>query len=96
MLTHFASKCSKFVTGKKSAAGDKPAVKRHEKPISWARLPFATVPVLTTDDMKVQKTRVSHCLISPCPSSSEAPFLLQFLEIWNEDGLTAEPEDDFI
>lgn len=23
------------------------------------------------------------------------PFCLQFLDIWNEDGLTAEPEDDF-
>jgi cohesin loading factor subunit SCC2 len=66
-------KCSKFVTGKKSAIGDKPAAKRHEKPISWDRLPFATTPLLTSEDLNVQKTR--------------------FLEIWNEDGLTAEPDD---
>ncbi|KZP26313.1 hypothetical protein FIBSPDRAFT_1040859 [Athelia psychrophila] len=68
-------KCTKFVTGKKSAVGDKPAVKRQEKPISWARLHFATVPILTREDMEAQTTR--------------------FLEVWNEDGLTAEPEEDF-
>jgi len=66
-------KCSKFMTGKKSAVGDKPAAKRHEKPISWDRLPFSTTPLLTSEDINVQKTR--------------------FLEIWNEDGLTAEPDD---
>jgi len=68
-------KCSKFVSGKKSATGDRPANKRHEKPISWERLPFAITPLLTTNDGDVQKTR--------------------FLNIWNEDGLTAEPEDEF-
>jgi len=68
-------KCSKFVAGKKSAVGDKPAVKRHEKPISWVRLPFATSPLLTYEDVNTQKSR--------------------FLEIWNEDGLAAEPQDDF-
>jgi cohesin loading factor subunit SCC2 len=67
-------KCSKFVAGKKSAVGDKTAVKRQEKPISWSRLPSATAPLFTSEDVNVQKSR--------------------FLEIWNEDGLTAEPEDD--
>ncbi|GLB45503.1 putative sister chromatid cohesion protein [Lyophyllum shimeji] len=67
-------KCNKFSLGKKSAIGDKPAVKRHEKPISWDRLPFAMTPIVTTDDVEIQKAR--------------------FLDIWNEDGLTAEPEDD--
>ncbi|KAF5374102.1 hypothetical protein D9615_008832 [Tricholomella constricta] len=69
-------KCAKFSLGKKSAIGDKPAVKRHENPISWDRLPFAMAPILTSDDVETQKYR--------------------FLDIWNEDGLTAEPEDEFL
>ncbi|KAJ3516976.1 hypothetical protein NLJ89_g794 [Agrocybe chaxingu] len=67
-------KCLKFVIGKKSAVGDKAATKRHENPISWSRLPFATTPLLTTEDADTQKAR--------------------FIEIWNEDGLTAEPEEE--
>lgn len=53
-------KCSKFVSGKKSAAGDKPAVKRNENPISWQRLPFSKAPLLTSEDLATQKTRVSQ------------------------------------
>lgn len=68
-------KCSKWVPGKKSALGDKPATKRHEHPISWDRLPFALRPILTSEDMENQRAR--------------------FLDIWMEDGVTAEPEDDF-
>ncbi|KAF5337499.1 hypothetical protein D9758_013605 [Tetrapyrgos nigripes] len=68
-------KCSKFVLGKKSALGDRPATKKHDKPISWERLPFATKSILTTADGEEQKQR--------------------FLEIWNEDGVSAEPEDEF-
>ncbi|OBZ71396.1 Protein rad9 [Grifola frondosa] len=67
-------KCSKWVMGKKSAVGDKAATRRHERPLSWERLPFATAPMLTNEDAAVQRTR--------------------FLEIWSEDGLTAEPEDE--
>ncbi|KAF4617468.1 hypothetical protein D9613_005695 [Agrocybe pediades] len=67
-------KCNKFVIGKKSAVGDKPATKRHENPISWDRLLYATNPLHTTEDANHQKVR--------------------FLEIWNEDGLTAEPEEE--
>jgi len=67
-------KCSKWVVGKKTAIGDRPATRRHERPITWDRLPFATRPILTNEDVaSAQNT---------------------FLEIWNEDGLTAEPEDD--
>ncbi|KAF7365521.1 Sister chromatid cohesion protein [Mycena venus] len=66
-------KCSKFTVGKKTAAGDKAATKRHEKPISWTRLPYATAPILTTSDVDAQKAR--------------------FIEVWNEDGVSAEPED---
>ncbi|KAL0565155.1 Sister chromatid cohesion protein 2, partial [Marasmius crinis-equi] len=69
-------KCSKFVPGKKSAAGDKPTSKRNDRPISWERMPFATKPILTTEDCEAQKAR--------------------FLEIWSEDGVTDEPEDDMM
>ncbi|KAJ7605513.1 hypothetical protein DFH06DRAFT_257355 [Mycena polygramma] len=68
-------KCSKFVLNKKTAAGDKAVTKRNEKSISWARLPFATAPILTTADADAQKAR--------------------FIEVWNEDGVSAEPEDEF-
>ncbi|KAG6812718.1 radiation sensitive protein rad9 [Tricholoma furcatifolium] len=70
-------KCSKFSLGKKSAIGDKPAVKRHDNmTLSWGQLPFALNPILTTEDVESQKAR--------------------FLEIWNEDGVSAEPEDEFL
>jgi cohesin loading factor subunit SCC2 len=71
-------KCLKWVMGKKNALGDKPATRRGgaaAAPLSWARLPFATQPLLTTADMAAQRDA--------------------FLEIWHEDGVTAEPEDDF-
>ncbi|KAF9046656.1 hypothetical protein BJ165DRAFT_1369666 [Panaeolus papilionaceus] len=67
-------KCLKFVIGKKSALGDKPATKRHDNPISWDRLHFATTPLLTSQDGELQKNT--------------------FLDIWNEDGVTAEPEEE--
>ncbi|TCD62425.1 Sister chromatid cohesion protein 2 [Steccherinum ochraceum] len=67
-------KCSKWVFGKKSALGDRPATRRFERPVSWNRLPFATRPILTDEDIAAQRTT--------------------FLEVWNEDGVTAEPEDD--
>jgi len=49
-------KCSKWVPGKKSAVGDRPAVRRLETPISWDRMPFATAPVLTHADAKAQQS----------------------------------------
>ncbi|KAF7357525.1 Sister chromatid cohesion protein [Mycena sanguinolenta] len=58
---------------KKTTAGDKAVTKRHEKPISWTRLHYATAPILTTSDADAQKA--------------------QFIEVWNEDGVSAEPED---
>ncbi|KIK69873.1 hypothetical protein GYMLUDRAFT_34262 [Collybiopsis luxurians FD-317 M1] len=67
-------KCSKFTLNKKSTIGDKIAAKKHDKPISWDRLPFAVKPVLTSLDVKEQKER--------------------FKEIWFEDGVSAEPEDE--
>ena len=59
----YYSKCNKFAIGKKSAIGDKTATRRHEHPISWNRLPFATTPLLTSADADVQKTRVWHFLL---------------------------------
>ncbi|EJF61054.1 hypothetical protein DICSQDRAFT_170603 [Dichomitus squalens LYAD-421 SS1] len=67
-------KCAKFVVGKKSAVGDRPATRKHERPLSWEPLPFATAPVVTSEDARDQCAR--------------------FLEIWSEDGVAAEPEDD--
>jgi hypothetical protein len=74
-LTFGSSKCSKFVLGKKSAIGDKPAVKRHEKPISWDRLPFAAAPILTTEDVEIQKARVRFydVVITQFPDHSAVP-----------------------
>lgn len=49
--------------GKKNALGDKPATRRGgaaAAPLSWARLPFATQPLLTTADMSAQRDAVCH------------------------------------
>ncbi|EKM54090.1 uncharacterized protein PHACADRAFT_162472 [Phanerochaete carnosa HHB-10118-sp] len=67
-------KCAKWVIGKKTAVGDRPATRRHEKPLSWDRLPFATAPILSSQDLTAQRDK--------------------FLEIWSEDGVTGEPEED--
>ncbi|EIW81234.1 hypothetical protein CONPUDRAFT_165445 [Coniophora puteana RWD-64-598 SS2] len=67
-------KCSKFVIGKKSVIGDKPAVRRHQHAIIWDRLPFVTTAMSDTD-MEAQRTT--------------------FLEVWNADGVSREPEDEF-
>ncbi|KLO06964.1 hypothetical protein SCHPADRAFT_1002012 [Schizopora paradoxa] len=48
-------KCSKFVVGKKSNVGDRPATRRKEVPISWDRMPFAAKPILTQEDIEEQK-----------------------------------------
>lgn len=66
-------KASRWVPGKKTAAGDKPAVVRHDKPISWERVTFATRVGHTGEDVKTQEE--------------------QLLELWAEDGVTAEPDD---
>ncbi|KAF8585724.1 ARM repeat-containing protein [Ramaria rubella] len=67
-------KCSKWIPGKKSALGDKPATKRREVPLVWDRMPFATRPIRTEDEAVVQQEK--------------------FLELWAEDPVTAEPDDD--
>ncbi|KAJ1303221.1 hypothetical protein OPQ81_011419 [Rhizoctonia solani] len=66
-------KASRFVPGKKTAAGDKPASARHDKPITWERVTFATRVGKTAGDVSVQEE--------------------QLLELWAEDGVTAEPDD---
>ncbi|KAH8818805.1 sister chromatid cohesion C-terminus-domain-containing protein [Flagelloscypha sp. PMI_526] len=67
-------KCTKFELNKKSAIGDKAAVRKHQKPIAWDRLPFARKPILTSADAVEQRTT--------------------FLAVWDEDGVTGEPEED--
>lgn len=52
-------KCSKWVIGKKTAIGDKAAIRRSEQGISWERLPFATRPIVTSQDMTEQREVVS-------------------------------------
>jgi cohesin loading factor subunit SCC2 len=81
----------KFVPGKKSAIGDKPATRRHERPLIWERLPFATRMILTPQDADSQKTIVCTLSLDIMFNPTDQSF--QFLEIWNEDGVTAEPEE---
>ena len=59
MLTVPFRKCAKFVIGKKSAVGDRPATRKHERPLSWDSLPFAAAPIVTSEDADVQSARVS-------------------------------------
>jgi hypothetical protein len=61
-------KCLKWVIGKKNALGDKPATRRGgvtAAPLSWARLPFATQPLLSTADMGAQRDTVCHISLVP-------------------------------
>jgi len=66
------SKCSKYVSGKKTTVGDKLANKRNGEPISWDRLPFAT-HFLTADEMNKQKScvspQVSHPVLVSLPGT---------------------------
>lgn len=54
-----SSKCAKWVIGKKTAVGDKAAARRTEQAVSWDRLPFATKPIITSQDMVEQREVVS-------------------------------------
>ena len=66
--------------------------RKHGRPISWDRLPYATQPLLNMEDAERQKITVRIlCSYASGPLTSA----LKFIEIWNEDGVTAEPEDDF-
>ena len=81
--------------GKKNALGDKPATRRTgaaAAPLTWTRLKFATHPLLTTADMAAQRDTVCHISFVTMDLTHQPR---QFLEIWHEDGVTAEPEDDF-
>ncbi|KAG9095820.1 Sister chromatid cohesion protein 2 [Ceratobasidium sp. UAMH 11750] len=66
-------KASRWVPGKKSAVGDKPAVARNDKPIAWDRVAFAMRVGRTAEDVRAQEE--------------------QLLELWAEDGVTAEPDE---
>ncbi|EJD50599.1 hypothetical protein AURDEDRAFT_182486 [Auricularia subglabra TFB-10046 SS5] len=50
-------KAMKWVPGKKSALGDKPAARRGDPAISWARMPFATQPITKQEDVAAQFQR---------------------------------------
>lgn len=45
---------------KKSALGDKAAMRRREVPLVWDRVPFATKQILGRDDSEEQYREVSH------------------------------------
>ena len=77
--------------GKKSNVGDRAAVRKHERPLTWDTLPFAITPIVTSEDSAAQTRRVSD---APSLRQPRTDVVLQFLEIWSEDGVTAEPEDD--
>ncbi|KAF8333610.1 uncharacterized protein EI90DRAFT_2994571 [Cantharellus anzutake] len=51
-------KCTKWSSGKKSAIGDKPAIRRHENPISWEKIPCALKSAMTHDDAEHQYSRL--------------------------------------
>lgn len=53
------SKCSKWVAGKKSAIGDKAAVRKIDRPLVWDALPFATKAISTPEDVAQQYNMVS-------------------------------------
>ncbi|KAG8775461.1 Sister chromatid cohesion protein 2 [Serendipita sp. 398] len=48
-------KCIKWVPGKKSAIGDKPAIRKIDRPLQWEKLPLATREILTPEDIKTQQ-----------------------------------------
>ena len=45
--------------GKKSAVGDRPAVRRKEEVISWDRMPFACKTMRSVEDVELQRAMVS-------------------------------------
>ena len=57
MLTFF-SKCTKWVPGKKSALGDKMAIKRHTNFITWDRIPYIHSPIVSSEDVFFRKKQV--------------------------------------
>ena len=51
-------KCSKWVSGKKSAFGDRPAVKRSDTVLLWDRLPSVLIPLQSEEDMNKYQEEV--------------------------------------
>ena len=79
--------------GKKSAVGDRPAVRRKDAGvINWARMPYATRRILTEEDVASQNSTVRAYFF--CSRPCRLADVRQFLTIWHEDGSTAEPEED--
>ena len=69
--------------GKKNALGDKPATRRTGAagaPFTWARLPFAIQPLLTTADMATQRDTVRCISLVTSVYSPSAISVLGHLE----------------
>ena len=72
MVSHFSNdllrrhhrKCSKWVPNKKSAIGDKLAVKKNHTALRWDALPFAARRILTLEDVASQQETVRNLLIN--------------------------------
>jgi len=64
MLRRHNRKCSKWVPNKKSAIGDKPAVKKSHPALRWDALPFAARRILTLEDVTSQQETVRILLIN--------------------------------
>lgn len=91
---HCVSKCAKWVSGKKSAIGDKAAVRKVDRPLHWEdRLPFAIAPLQSPEDVTQQQERVS--LFLWCESEMFT-HLFQFVQLWEADPVIAEPEDEMV
>ena len=90
-LTVNYRKCLKWVIGKKNALGDKPATRRGgaaAAPLTWARLPFATQPLLTTADMTAQRDTVCH--ISSATTELHS-FIINYTSFWKFGTKTGSP-----
>jgi len=57
-------KCLKWIPNKKSAIGDKLAVKKNHPALRWDALPFAARRILTLEDVTSQQEMVRVLLIN--------------------------------
>ncbi|KZP01340.1 hypothetical protein CALVIDRAFT_492971 [Calocera viscosa TUFC12733] len=48
-------KCLRFVIGKKSNLGDRPALRKHDYAMDYERLPFAMASLVTMEDLRTQR-----------------------------------------
>ena len=89
----------KWVVGKKSALGDKAAVRRHATAMGWERVPYAMQPIHTCEDMEGQHRQVRTPIVSfhslASSMSDSIPFYsAQLLSLWELEGVSPEPMED--